>query len=110
MIYLIRGSEESERSKALLSDFLVDSLNLWTTDELLNEIDRSEDPEQRRAGRDRIRQFPHVTYSPRLFDSFYHRLREILPHRTPSQNSDIRHLAKAASSDVNVSSPETDLS
>ena len=29
-------SDESERSKALLSDFLVDSLNLWTTDELLN--------------------------------------------------------------------------
>ena len=95
-------SHESERSKALLSDFLVDSLNLWTTDELLNEIDRSEDPEQRQAGRDRIQQFPHVTYSPRLFDNFYGRLRAILPDRTPSQLSDIRHLAKAASSDVNV--------
>ena len=95
-------SDESERSKALLSDFLVDSLNLWTTDELLNEIDRSDDPEQRRTGRDRIQQFPHVTYSPRLFDNFYGRLRAILPNRTPSQLSDIRHLAKAASSDVNV--------
>ena len=95
-------SDESERSRALLSDFLVDSLNLWTTDELLNEIDRSDDPEQRRAGRDRIRQFPHVTYSPRLFDNFYGRLKDILPDRTPSQVSDIRHLAKAASSDVNV--------
>ena len=95
-------SDESERSKALLSDFLVESLNLWTTDELLNEIDRSDDPEQRRAGRDRILQFPHVTYSPRLFDDFHDRLRAILPDRTPSQVSDIRHLAKAASSDVNV--------
>ena len=94
--------DESERSRALLSDFLVDSLNLWTTDELLNEIDRNDDPEQRRAGRDRIQQFPHVTYSPRLFDNFYDRLRAILPDRTPSQVSDIRHLAKAASSDVNV--------
>ena len=95
-------SDELERSKALLSDFLVDSLNLWTTDELLNEIDRSDDPEQRRAGRDRIQQFPHVTYSPRLFNNFYGLLRAILPDRTPSQLSDIRHLAKAASSDVNV--------
>ena len=96
------NNDESKRSKALLSDFLVDSLNLWTTDELLNEIDRSDDPEQRRAGRDRIQQFPHVTYSPRLFDDFYARLRAILPDRTPSQVSDIRHLAKAASSDVYV--------
>ena len=95
-------SDESERSKALLSDFFVDSLNLWTTDELLNEIDRSDDPEQRQAGRKRIRQFPHVTYSPRLFDSLCGRLRDILPDRTPSQVSDIRHLAKAAASDVNV--------
>ena len=96
------NSAESERSKALLSDAFVDSLNLWTTDELLNEIDRSDDPEQRRAGRDRMRQFPHVTYSPRMFEIFYASLRGILPHRTPSQDSDVRHLAKAASSDVNV--------
>ena len=96
------NSPESERSKALLSDSFVDSLNLWTTDELLNEIDRSNDPEQRRAGRDRIRQFPHVAYSSPMFESFYAGLRGILPHRTPSQDSDVRHLAKAASSDVNV--------
>lgn len=95
-------SEESERSKALLSDFFVDSLNLWTTDELLNEIDRNDDPKRRRAGRDRIQQFPHVAYSRRLFDDFNDKLRGILPHRTPSQDSDVRHLAKAASSDVNV--------
>ena len=95
-------SDESDRSKALLSDFLVGSLNLWTTDELLNEIDRSDDPEQRRVGRDRIAQFPHVTYSPRLVDDFHGRLRAILPDRTPSQVSDIRQLAKAASSDVNI--------
>ena len=95
-------SDESERSGALLSDFLVDSLNLWTTDELLNEIDRNDDPDERRAGRARIQQFPQVTYSPRWVDEFDGRLRDILPGRTPSQNSDIRHLAKAAASDVNV--------
>ncbi len=95
-------SDESEGSKALLSDFLVDSLNLWITDELLNEIHRSDDPEQRRAGRSRIQQFPQVTYSPRLVDDFYSRLMTTLPDRTPSQVSDIKHLAKAASSDVNV--------
>lgn len=95
-------SDESERSSALLSDFLVDSLNLWITDELLNEIDRRDDPKQRQAERNRLQQFPQVTYSPRLVDDFYGRLKDILPDRTASQISDIRHIAKAASSDVNV--------
>ena len=92
----------SERSNALLSDFLVDSLNLWTTDEMLNEIDRNEDPEQRQTHRSRLRQFPHVTHSPQLADGFYSRLKEILPNRTESQISDIRQLAKAAASDVGI--------
>ena len=95
-------SEESEQSKALLSDFLVDSLNLWTTDELFNEVDRSDDPELRRVGRARMQRFPQVTYSPRLMESFEDRLKNIVPHRTPSQLSDIRHLAKAAASDVDI--------
>ena len=93
---------ESEGSRALLSDFLVDYLNLWTTDELLNEINRSEDPEQRQAERTRIQLFPQVTYSPDFVDDFYARLRNLLPDSTPSQISDIKHLAKAASSDVKV--------
>ena len=88
-------SEDSEKSKALLADFLVDSLNLWTTDELFNEIDRNADPELRGAGRVRMQHFPQVDYSPRLVDDFEERLRSVLPHRTPSQLSDIRHLAKA---------------
>ena len=95
-------NSESERSNALLSDFLVDSLNLWTTDELLNEIDRNEDPEQRQAHRSRLPQFPHVAHSPQLADDFYGRLKEILPDRTESQISDIRQLAKAAASDVST--------
>ena len=95
-------NSESERSNALLSDFLVDSLTLWTTDEMLNEINRNEDPEKRRAHRSRLQQFPHVTHSPQLADGFYGRLKEILPDRTESQISDIRHLAKAAASDVSI--------
>ena len=95
-------SEESEPSKALLADFLVDCLSLRTTDELFNEIDRNDDPGIRRDGRVRMQQFPQVTYSQRLMEDFEGRLRNVLPHRTPSQLSDVRHLAKAAASDVDV--------
>ena len=96
------ASDDSDGSKALLSDFLVDSLNLWTTDELFNEIDRNDDPAERQAQRTRMQQFPQVTYSWEQVDDFYGRLTDILPDRTDSQISDIRHLAKAASSDVKV--------
>ena len=95
-------SGDSEQSKALLADFLIDSLKLWITDELLNEIDRNDDPEQRQARRVGIQQFPQVTYSVRRVGDFDARLRAILPCRTPSQESDIRHLAKAAASNVAV--------
>lgn len=95
-------SAKSEPSKSLLSDFLIDSLNIWITDELFVEIDRNNDPEQRKLGRERMQRFPQATYSPRLADTNVGILRTILPHARASQESDIRQLAKAASSDVNV--------
>ena len=96
------GGIASEPSQALLSDFLVDSLNLWITDELLNEIDRNKDPERRQASRERAQEFPQVKHSTPAVDEYVSRLREILPYSKPSDESDIRQLAKAASSDVGV--------
>lgn len=93
---------KSEPSKALLSDFLIDSITIWTTDELFNEIDRNSDPEARRQGRSRAQRFPQVESSPRLFDDSYSRLQQILPVAKPSDESDIRQLARAASSNVKL--------
>ena len=87
-------------SKALLSDFLVDSLELWITDELLNEINRQENSEKRKKSRDRARSFSIVESAPDLFEGFEKPLKEFLPNRKPSQSSDIRQLAKAAASNV----------
>ena len=95
-------SGEAENSKALLADFLVDSLNLCVTDELRNEIGRSDDPEQRKVGLEKIQRFPQVLPRPDTVEVFAKRLRAVLPSKTPSQQSDIRHLAKAAASDVKV--------
>ena len=87
-------------SKALISDFLVDSLDLWITDELLNEINRQRNPEKRKKSRDRARSFSIVKSIPDLFESFEKGLRELFSGRKPSQTSDIRQLAKAAASNV----------
>lgn len=94
--------EASEQSAALQADFLVDSLRLWTTDEMFNEIDRNPVPAHRQTWRARMQQFPQVTYSPDSADNIYKRLTSILPDHSDSQISDIKHLAKAAASDVSV--------
>lgn len=87
-------------SKALLSDFLVGSLELWITDELLTEINRQDDLEKRKKSQNRAQNFPKIESAPDLFVSFRERLEEILPSNKRSQRSDIRQLAKAASSSV----------
>ena len=87
-------------SKALLSDFLVGSLELWITDELLNEINRQKNPEKRKKSRSRARSFSIVESDPDLFEGFEKRLKQLFPGRKPSQRSDIRQLAKAAASSV----------
>ena len=89
-------------SKALLSDFLVDSLELWITDELLNEINRQDDPEKRKRSQNRAQNFSTIESNPYLVEGFSERLEGILPSNKPSQRSDIRQLAKAAASDVNT--------
>ena len=89
-------------SKALLSDFLADSLDLWITDELLTEINRQDDSEKRKKSQNRAQNFSTVVSDPHLAEGFSERLKEILPSDKPNQRSDIRQLAKAAASDVNT--------
>ncbi len=89
-------------SISLLSDFLVDTLNLWVTDELLVEIDRKKDKRQRDQSRKRARAFHTISYDPKAVELFESSLRKILPTNSRSKVSDIRHLAKTAASETNV--------
>ena len=95
-------SDKSKPSKALLSDFLIDSLNLRVTDELFNEINRNSDLNQRRKSRNKAQNFFPVKPNPRLVENFDEILRKILPHNKPNQESDVRQLAGAAASDINT--------
>ena len=93
-------TDKTMPSKVLFSDFLVDSLELWITDELLNEINRQDDSKKREKSRNRALNFQTVESAPDLFEGFEGSLKQLLPNRTPSQSSDIRQLAKAAASNV----------
>ena len=95
-------NDKSEPSKAVLSDFLIDSLNLRVTDELLNEINRNNDPNQREKSRNRAQNFFPIKSDPKLVENFDEILREILPDNRPNKESDIRQLAKAAASDISI--------
>ena len=93
-------NEKTLPSQALLSDLFVDSLNIWVTDELLTEINRSTNAEERRIARTRASQFFEVQYDPTAAENLVSSLRQVLPGANDSQISDINHLAKAGASDV----------
>ena len=95
-------SEHAQPSKTLLSDFFIDAINLWITDELFTEISRNDNPKDRENGRWRAKQFPQMKYDPLHLEYFAELLKDILPSSNPNQMSDINHLAKAASSDVHI--------
>ena len=95
-------SDKSMPAKVLLADFLVDSLDIWITDELLNEINRQQDDLKRRRSQNRAQNFPKIEYDPNLVEAYQKRLNDFLPQKKDSQESDIRQLAKVAASNVKI--------
>ena len=95
-------SDVTQPSKALISDLFIDSVNLWFTDELLSEINRSSSASEREEARTRARQFLEVKHHPLLVDSFVAKLKQVLPSRNANQLSDIMHLAKTAASEIDI--------
>ena len=87
-------------SKVLVSGLFDESVNIWYTDELLNEIRRNNDLNEREFARRRAGQFNEVRHDPLLAEIHAETLERILPNNTDSQRSDIKHLAKTASSEI----------
>ena len=96
------NSDKAMPAKALLEDFLVDSLNIWIDDELLVEINRKEDMECRQISKQRSDAYPQIRYDKQKSEEFENRLKDILPSRTHSDESDIRHLSKTAASKASI--------
>ena len=86
----------SEQSKALLADFLVDSLEFWVIDEILVEINRNENVTERNMQRQRA-EAHIVPHNQQVAEHYASVLGTILPERTDSQKSDVLHLAKNGS-------------
>ena len=89
------------RASGLQADFLADSLELYITKEMFNEIDRAK-LDQRERSRSKALAFPQLNHDADRMYAMVERLERILPSDRPSEESDIRQLAMTATSDVSI--------
>ena len=92
--------ESAMTSKALLSDFLIDAINIRVTDETLVEINRDDDVPRRDRSRQRALALVHQHPDGEAFDQIRAALEDILPANDPNDKSDINQLAKTAALNV----------
>ena len=92
--------ETAVPSKALLSDFFADELNLKITDEMLVEIERDDIDERRNRSRQEALRFQPVSYDSQSFLQIKAALERVLPTTSDNDLSDIKQLAKAAASNA----------
>jgi predicted nucleic acid-binding protein len=100
-IDLQKDVETANESRALLADWLRDSLELYLTDEIYNEINRVKDRKKRDRRRIIASTFPCVPYAPQSFERISESLRSFFPAKmTSSDESDLAQLAKTIASGV----------
>lgn len=88
-------------SRALLADWLKDSIRLWVTDELFNEIGNTQDKRRRERARGFIRGMPKVVASSDSKQAICLELASMFPdRRTARDAADHRHLACAIAADA----------
>jgi len=93
--------EEDEEAKCLLADWLPDTLQIFLTQEIFNEIDREDDPLKREYQKKLAQGYSHLPYRLNVFTVVSNFLKTLLPEpRSTSDESDIRQLAHAISSDI----------
>lgn len=92
---------EDEEAKCLLADWLPETLEIYLTQEIFNEIDREPDPEKRTHQKTLAQGYSQLPYRYKEFQVVSDYLRTLLPEpRSTSDESDIRQLAHAISSDI----------
>ena len=97
-----RNRPGADQSKALFSDYLVDTINPLVTNEIYVEISRNPDATRREISREKVLDFKEVQHDPEWSKRFEDSLIEILPDNNERDKSDIRQLAKTAASSVKV--------
>jgi predicted nucleic acid-binding protein/GNAT superfamily N-acetyltransferase len=88
------SAPSSEESQALLADWMQENIELCITKEILSEIRRHEDEEERERGRAFASGFTEVTSKYKPFQDMREALKDFFPDEMDdSDESDLRHLA-----------------
>lgn len=98
VFYDLQDDEDpaGEESRALLADWLQDTLTLCVTDEIFNEINRQQDARERQRRRAHVQKFKKLSTRYDEVQEISTRLRPLFPEEvTPSDESDVRQLAHA---------------
>lgn len=91
-----RDSDRDIESKALLADWVQGYIQLVRTKELLNEINRGPDAQNRMANRAAAERFPLLEANDSDFTKYCDELRPLLPKSASlNDEADIRHVAYA---------------
>jgi GNAT superfamily N-acetyltransferase/predicted nucleic acid-binding protein len=96
----LHGENGSEESKALLADWLQDSVELCITGELFNEIEKNDDALDRQRKRLLASGYPVVGCDPKEFERIEDSIRPLFPEQMSDRDkADMRHLARTIASD-----------
>ena len=94
-------TQRSEESKALLADWLQDSIELCLTPEMFNEVHRRNNALQREQNRAAISRYASIEPDPQIYESSLEQLTLLFPAPTrESDGSDLRQIAYAAAARV----------
>lgn len=95
--------DEGDVAKGLVADHLADSLELYITDEMYNEIERAKTRSKRKQSRNNaLNHVKHLRHDSAEFPNMVRALERILPANRASEKSDIRQLAMTATSEVST--------
>jgi len=94
-------SSRGEESRALISDWLEDSVRLLISQEVRNDMHRDQDANRRRNREKQIGSFDELRIPPDAYDSALGKLKKTLPCATDDQTrTDYNHLAWTLASGV----------
>jgi predicted nucleic acid-binding protein len=88
-------------SSSLIADWLGEIVELCVTDEIFNDIDRNNDPDERRQNRELAKSFTRLPCQNEALGTIAEALASLFPgERTERDESDLRHLARTIASDA----------
>jgi predicted nucleic acid-binding protein/ribosomal protein S18 acetylase RimI-like enzyme len=100
-VFLDLVDRRHEESQGLLADWLHDSIELFVTSELNNDIHRAADPALRQKRKLDALCFQELKHSHADFQKFHTLIRPLFPDaKTEQDESDVRHLARAVAANA----------